>query len=275
MPEERSNSSLDVIGLKAYGEAVNSATKGLVDGAGAFLSRICLPGAEELGLLFKDRVSHWRAVQSARIVARTERIVGSLPNSTGLHAHPRIVGSVIANGSWVDSDNVQEMWAGLLASSCTEDGKDESNLIFLNLLSQLTTSQAKVLAYSSEKVPKRLIDGGLITAKGNLRVTLDELAIITVLDDVNRIDRELDHLRALGLLSMHAGMFTDRSVLGVPPGCVADVTPSDLGLQMYVRCQGSRLSPAEYFRVSNNPTVDSTQEEGLSVAVGQPLNNVE
>src|SRR5258706_6894070 len=116
MTQERpSSNSLDVFGVKAYGDAVKAATEGLVTGAGAFLGRICLPAAEEIGLLFKDRVSHWRALQSAKIVNKSKRILESLPNSEPLHAHPRIVGSVIEKGSWVDSDNVQEMWAGLLA----------------------------------------------------------------------------------------------------------------------------------------------------------------
>jgi hypothetical protein len=39
---------------KPVEEAVKIATKGAVDGVGAFLSRICLPAAEEFGLLCRD-----------------------------------------------------------------------------------------------------------------------------------------------------------------------------------------------------------------------------
>lgn len=255
--------SLDILGLKPYGEAINTATKGLVEGAGEFLGRICLPAAEELGLLFRDRVSHWRAVQFARIAEKGKRKLDAVPESEGYHAHPRILGSIVEHGSWADSDDVQEMWAGLLASACTEDGNDESNLIFVNLLSQLTSSQAKVLAYGVERVEKALIQNTLVIPSGRVFVDLPRLITITGVNDVNRIDRELDHLRAVGLMTAESGMFAAQIAgigiefrLAMPPmqaGDVADLAPSALGLQMYVRCQGSRLSPAEYFQLTTAP----------------------
>ena len=58
---ENQSQSLDVLGIKPVGEAITTAVKGTVDGAAAFLSRICLPAAEEFGLLLRDRVSHLRA----------------------------------------------------------------------------------------------------------------------------------------------------------------------------------------------------------------------
>ncbi len=57
----------DLLGLAPYGEAVNTATKVVVDGAAAFLSRVCLPASEEFGLLLQDQVRHWRAQNIARI----------------------------------------------------------------------------------------------------------------------------------------------------------------------------------------------------------------
>jgi len=63
------------------------------------------------------------------------------------HAHPRLVSKIIEQGSWVDEDIVQGMWAGLMASSCTEDGQDESNFIFISILGQITSLQARVIKY--------------------------------------------------------------------------------------------------------------------------------
>ena len=42
--------SLDILGIKPIGNAIESVTTGMVAGASAFLSRICLPAAEEFGL---------------------------------------------------------------------------------------------------------------------------------------------------------------------------------------------------------------------------------
>jgi hypothetical protein len=47
-------------GLKPFGEATKILAQGTVDGASAFLSRICLPAAEEFGIVLKDQVRHWR-----------------------------------------------------------------------------------------------------------------------------------------------------------------------------------------------------------------------
>jgi hypothetical protein len=49
------NKSLDILGIKPIGNAIESLTDGFVSGASAFLSRICLPAAEEFGLLLRDR----------------------------------------------------------------------------------------------------------------------------------------------------------------------------------------------------------------------------
>ena len=250
---ENESKSLDVLGLKAYGDAINAVTKGAIDGASAFLGRICLPAAEELGLLFRDRVSHWRAFQAAKIAEKAEEKLKTISDSEHGQAHPRLVGLTIEHGSWVDTDEVQEMWAGLLVSSCTKDGKDESNLMFINLLSQLTASQARVLSYGCEKSEKVLSTSGLVAVYSGVYVSLKELTKITGIGDIYRLDRELDHLRVLGLLA--AGMFPNPIYTELGPTytevepTVANLMPAALGLQMYVRCQGSRKSPAEYFEL--------------------------
>jgi hypothetical protein len=67
-----SSRSLDILGAKPIADAALVVTKGSVDGAGAFLSRICLPVAEEFGLLLKDKVGHWRANNAAKIANKAE-----------------------------------------------------------------------------------------------------------------------------------------------------------------------------------------------------------
>lgn len=58
-------------------------------------------------------------------------------------------------------------------------------------------------------------------------------------EDIHRIDRELDHLRGLGLI--HGGIESYSDVLTV------DITPTALALNLYVRCQGFHGSPVEFF----------------------------
>lgn len=235
---EKDSNSLDILGIKPVGEAVNSVVKGTVDGAAAFLSRICLPAAEEFGLLLRDKVSHWRTANLIKISQKAEKKLEATPDSKEWHAHPRLVHLTLENGSWADSNEFQEMWAGLLASSCTKDGRDESNLIFINLLSQLTSVQVRVLNYCCEKSKKNVTLGGWIAGEP-LSISLEELQTITGTEDFHRIDRELDHLRSIELTAFGSGFNPDSTV--------AEITPTALALHLYVRCQGSLQSPNEFF----------------------------
>jgi hypothetical protein len=231
----------DIFGIAAYGEALNTLARGVVEGAGAFLSRICLPAAEEFGFLLRDKISAWRGNNAINIALKAETKFSNLSKGEKLHAHPRLVMKVLEHGSWIDDEKVQEMWSGLLVSSCTEDGQDETNLIFMNILSQITSVQAAILNYACVNSEKSVSNAGWLLSEVLLMIDLRQLCEITGIDDFHRLDRELDHLRALGLIGGgYSGGFREDST-------EADITPAALALQMYVRCQGYKGSPVEFF----------------------------
>jgi hypothetical protein len=233
---EKDSVNLDVFGIRPVGIAVESLTKGAVDAAGAFLSRICLPAAEEFGLALRDKASAWRAKNALKMLRKAEEKLNANSGGEKRHAHPRLLASTLENGSWADDKLVQEMWAGLLASSCTKDGKDESNFIFINLLSQLVSTQVIILDHCCKSAKKFVSPGGWLYAE-ILDMTLEELIKLTVISDVQRLDRELDHLRSLELITSGFD----------PNSTTAKVTPTPLALQMYVRCQGFSGSSFEFF----------------------------
>ena len=210
-------------------------TKAGVEGASAFLGRICLPAAEEFGLLLKDKVSGWRGNNAVKI-AHKGKLILEEHNRIEVSSHPKIVYSTIENGSWAEDDLLQDLWAGLLASSCTESGKDDSNHILVNLLAQMVTSQVKVLTYACTNCKVYVESAGLIYSE-ELSVTHDQVAQIAEIDDIHQLDRELDHLRTLGLIDGGFDL-TSQS---------ADITPTALCLHLYVRSKGYVGSPVEYF----------------------------
>ena len=130
------------------------------------------------------------------------------------------------------------MWGGLLASSCSEDGKDESNLMFVNLLRQLTRSQARIVKYACERAQKTVSYGLIWAPKDSLLLKRQELYDIAGVTDINQLDRELDHLRSLDLIA---------GGLSLSDSDVANISPRPLALHLYVRCQGSRAPPTEFF----------------------------
>lgn len=230
------NKSEDILGVKPIADSVNKITDATVNGASAFLSRICLPAAEEFGLLLKDKVSGWRSKNAVKIANKAQTLLDGQINNTILHAHPRIVYAAIENGSWAEDDFMQNLWAGLLASSCTETGKDESNLILVNLLSQLTTSQALLVSHICQNCKTFQTKAGWIASQP-FYMELEELIAVMKTSDIYQIDRELDHLRGMELIS--SGFSSEHTK--------ADVTPYPLCLNLYVRSQGYIGNPSDYF----------------------------
>lgn len=239
MTEEKS-SSLDIFGVKPIADSISKTTTATLDGASAFLSRICLPAAEEFGLLLQDKVRVWRAKNALEVVSVAQQRLPNIGN--GLHAHPRLVSSVLEHGSWSDEVEIQEMWGGLLASSCTKDGRDDSNVIFVHLLSHLTSLQVRILTYSCEHCVKEANAQGLIAAKGPLYVEIEKLKSIAMSDDIHRIDRELDNLRGLELINAGIEFRSGR----------AEIAPSALALNLYVRCHGSNAPATDFFGVQTS-----------------------
>lgn len=230
------NKSLDLLGLQPISESIKITTQGTVDAASAFLGRICLPAAEEFGLLLRDKVSSWRANNAVKITDKAQIILDKKENGLVVSAHPRIIYTAIENGSWAEDDFMQNFWAGILASACTPDGKDESNIIFMNFLSQITTNQARIIDHICKNAKTYKGRSGLI-ACDRFEMEADELVQVSGIKDIHQLDRELDHLRGLELIFEG---FAHNNLK-------ANVTPQSLCLHFYVRTQGYVGSPIDFF----------------------------
>jgi len=238
MPENKAGGAHDLLGIAPVSRTVERVTDSVVSGVEALLARICLPAAEELGLLLRDKVSGWRQQNVVATVMKAQPML-DVAATEHRHAPPRLINESLNHASWADSEEVQQMWAGLLASSCTADGRNDSNWIFINLLGQLTEMQARVLKAACETATKNIQPNGLIGGEA-LYQTATELVALTECADIQRIDRELDHLRALGLIQF-------GFLGGLSTELLADIRPTPLALHLYVRAQGSLQNPIEYF----------------------------
>lgn len=245
------NKSLDILGVQPISEAINTVTQGCVQGAGAFLSRICLPAAEEFGFLLRDKVEVWRATNLEKIVQESERLVGSRIDQ-GVCAHPRLVHEILANGSWSDDDAIQQIWAGLLASSCTQNSNDDSNLIFVNILKQLTSVQVRIINYACENAPKFRTKTGLPYAD-EISVGAEALLKIAQIDNFQRLDRELDCLRMLELIGaggiggQGGGLEYNRPI--------ANICPSGVALHLFVKAKGFLGNPVEFWNLEEKKPI--------------------
>ena len=242
MTEENNDRTGDILGIAPYGETLKLAVEKGFDAAEALLSRICIPAAEELGLLFKDKVSYWRLNNIIRMLNKSSKMIEFENDKLQLTAHPRVVKEIMDNGSWCDDDSLQEMWAGLFASSTNENYRDDVNLLFANTLKQLTSNQVKILNYACENC-EIIIDRNNLVYANRVDLSVDELKRIAEFEHTYKIDCELDYLRNLELLIEGSGFGIGEEQLQ------ATLIPSPFAISLYVKCKGSLLSPADYFNI--------------------------
>jgi hypothetical protein len=217
------------------------------DAIGSVLGPICTPVAEEIGVAIKDQIAYRHACNLISMMKNLKEKLAACNVPSGATADPRMVQMVMEKAQWIEDSVVQEMWVGLLSSSCTPEGDDDSNLIFTTLLAGMTKLQARILRYACEIADKVEGPEHLIYAN-RLMIEIEKLAEVSGESDIQRLDRELEYLRAVSLLDQARG--------GILPHAPKHtlLTPTALALHMYVRCQGSRLTPLEFFR--RIPTTD-------------------
>jgi hypothetical protein len=235
--EENKIKATDLLGIAPYGETLKLAVEKGFEGANALLSRICLPAAEELGLWYQDKVRHWRLNNLIRIINRSQGKI--IFDGSKLQIHPRIMHEIIDNGSWCEDGTLQDMWAGMLASSCSSNNPNDSNLLYVNVLKQLTGVQAiiinhicsicKVIHYTEHS----LIQGA------DLHISVDDLIGLTGLP-IEQLDAELDDLRAREIIA--------EGIVITSKPLIAIVTPTAFALNMFVKLNGVNLDPQKFYK---------------------------
>jgi hypothetical protein len=233
----------DILGIKPISNAVEKVTDATIKGSSAFLSRICLPAAEEFGFLLQDKVKSWRASNAVKLAQKAEQLVEKYHGMNAVTVHPRIAHSIFEEGSWSEDDIIHTMWAGLLASGCNETGNDDSNIVFIAILKQLTVLQVILLRNAIENTSKYVSKGGWPYAE-NITYSIEELINICQTEDIARIDRELDHLRSLELIGNGLG---EGGGFSPDNDNIANMQPTGLALHLYVRGEGFVGSPIDYW----------------------------
>jgi hypothetical protein len=262
--DEHKNVVSDVLGVKPVAEAALVVAKAAADGAAAFLSKLCLPATEELGLLLRDQVASWRTARAVAMAQKAEAKMRAVQvDLDEVKVHPRLGIAIVDQSSWTDDDLLQDMWAGLLVSAATPDGRDESNLMFTDLLGRLTAAQARLLEFMCEQAEKGRTKLGLILAITSLTIPLEGAKKISQLADIQQLDRELDYLRTLGLIG--GGLSTNETEDAAEPPPPAIVAPTTLALHMYARCRGAR-DPLAFYGL-----VDAAPVRIVSMGLGESL----
>ncbi|MGA7858749.1 MAG: PilZ domain-containing protein [Terracidiphilus sp.] len=208
----------------------------------AFLRRICPAASADARRMLCGGLSNLRALSGVEIALRARELVAARNDIEAMRAHPSVVVRILEDGSWADEGWIQQLWAGLLAASCTNDENDASNIYFVDLFSKLAATHVRALASACKGAKKFVSSDGSICAKPFV-CTREEIIKITGWHDLVRIERDLAHMTDLGLL--------ERNVksASLAPLEDADISPSPLALRLFARCNGHQGSAQEFYGV--------------------------
>ncbi len=192
----------------------------------------------------REGLSNYRVASAIEIALGAERLLAFGSNSDKLRAPANLVLRILEDGSWADAESTQQLWAGLLATSCTLSGRDDSNLVFISLLSQLTAPHVRMMTAACTKASKYMASMERLSSRP-IVLSAHEMMQITGTRDMIRIYRDLEYLVDLGLLTTSVKSPSFSPIEGT------ELMPTSLGLQLFARCHGHRGAAEDFYGVPN------------------------
>lgn len=129
------------------------------------------------------------------------------------HMPPKLIFNFLESASLEDNEEIQDLWAGLLYSSCHVN-ELETNSIYINILKNLTLFQVRILSYVFKNLNLKEEEGYIINdtmIKINFTDVINENENISI----DHIVSQINHLNFLGFLESIIGRTQDRIKDGV------------------------------------------------------------
>jgi hypothetical protein len=197
----------------------------------AFLSRICPQAAEGVMQFIHSGLTKARTANAVQILLRAEGLLPPDSDDSRFGARPRIVAKILEVGSWAEEEWIQQLWAGLLATSCNAEGGDESNQSCVDLFSKLAAVHVRIFRFACLRATNILSIARPFSSPPVI-CTREEIMEITGSRELLRIERDIQHLRDLGVLEDNAKSAQSSGHYE------ANITPSSVGIHLYARCKG-------------------------------------
>jgi PilZ domain len=232
-------------------------------GALAFLRRISPAAIDEVERLLREGLSNFRVASAMEIALTAERILSFGPAPERMRSPASLVLRILEEGSWADAESTQHLWAGLLATSCSLSGTDDSNLIFVNLLCQLTSTHVRILTATCAKATKFVAGVERISSRP-ITLTARDMLRITGSRDLIRVHRDLEYLSDVGLLTSVVKTQSFSPIEGT------EIAPTNLGMQLFARCSGYRAATHEFYGDPPSPLSNGTAKPELLAHNGVP-----
>jgi len=205
---------------------------------------ITQPVANELGKMAANHVKYWRASNLLAILKKADGKL-KLDSKGEVQLNPKVLIKIAELGSLEPEPELQDMWAGLIASSSNSD----SNLLYVDILSGLSKGQALLLKYACQNANVLLTPGGLVYSPDIQWPSTKDMQKVFGSKDLHEFDQALDDLRRKGLIEggLDASSANDRFRL----------QPTALALHFFARVSGSSDS-VKFFKLSLQKAIDET-----------------
>jgi len=180
--------------------AAKGVTEALIKPLQDIIEKISGPAAEEVGLMIQDHVKVYRFKRQVRLLQRTKEFL----NDAGLGIHsvpPKILLPIMDYASVEGDDELQDLWAALLANAASEASAITVLPAFLEVLKQLSACEVQFLSRTYDEVLEdeaRIQKSGAIVATGS-RITITA----RLRKDLNQLtDVMIGNLERLGLIEL-------------------------------------------------------------------------
>jgi hypothetical protein len=198
-----------------------------------FLCRLAQAEAEQAILLLGGELDAERTAALFGIALAAERELDSKPDGDRMRAHPKLLANILREGSWAPDELTRQLWAGLLAASCSADTPDDANQPLVELLVHVTPVEAKIFVLACQRALAST-PGSENAPSGRVMVSPEEMVELTGFHDLSRAGTDVAYLFNLGLIEKVFDFTSYHELVSF------DVTPSSLGLELYKRCHGYR-----------------------------------
>lgn len=211
-----------------------------------FLNIICIPAESELKLMASNNIREWKLSNATAVFSKAKEYVENDKNSFEGTADPKVALSIIENASNEKEPELQAMWAGLFVSSIRDNPNDE-NLIYTNILRQLTLHEARIIKYMCENCSVTFPIGSLPMINGK-SLYGNEFAQFTGVGNISYTESLLAHINSLNLNTIKWGGTGEIfRYMENKSDYVIHLIPTVLCLNLYLKCIGHKGTINDYY----------------------------
>lgn len=128
------------------GKALEKGLEKSIDLVGDWVNSLVKPSIDVVGEMMADRMKLWRFKNQVKIIQLAQKYVEDR-NFTIKPIHPKSLYQILEYSSLEDEELMQDKWASLLANSINVESKASSSQIYIQILSQLTSMEVKILEH--------------------------------------------------------------------------------------------------------------------------------